>query len=188
MRGATVRTACFTLAALTVPAAAGFVVYGYGRAWTFMPPLGNMLLGMGLTGVLLALFVAAPFVAAWDLISDAVLDARRRRARRGLCWRCKYDQTNAPTGTCAECGAEASTVPTVRCPRPATVFILLALGAAASAMGALVAELHVTAEDARFIERVRSTGGQQWDSQDRAWPYQGFSTVYNPPHGFHVND
>lgn len=188
MHGVSVRTVCLTLAALTVPAAASFFVYGYGRAWTFMPPLDSMLLGMGLTGVLLALFVAAPFVAAWDLSWDVVLDSRRRRARRGLCWRCKYDQTNAPADLCAECGANTSTVPTMRCPRPATVFILLALGAAASAMGALVAELHVTAEDARFIEHIRSTGGQQWVSQDRAWPYQSFSTVYNPPHGFHVND
>ncbi|MFI4917115.1 MAG: hypothetical protein ACIAS6_11495 [Phycisphaerales bacterium JB060] len=188
MRGATVRTACLTLAALTVPAAAGFFVYGYGRAWSFMPSLKDMQLAMAVTGIVVGLFVAAPLVAARDLVWGVMLSVRRRRAGRGLCWRCTYDQTNAPTDTCAECGADASFVPTTRCPRPATVFILLALGAAASAMGALVAELHITNEDARFIEHVRSNGGQQWMGRDRAWPYRGFSTVYNPPYGFHVND
>lgn len=188
MRGSTVRTVCLTLAVLTVPATAGFLVYGYGRAWSFMPPLDNMLLGMGLTGVVLAMFVAAPFVAAWDLIWDVVLDVRRRRAQRGLCWQCKYDQTNAPGDLCAECGANASTVPTTRCPRPATVFILLTLAAAASTMGALVAEWHFTGQDARFIEHIHSTNAHQWTARARQWPYHGFSTVYSPELGFYIND
>jgi hypothetical protein len=188
MHGVSVRTVCLTLAALTVPAATGFIVYGYGRAWTFMPPIGEMLLAMGLTGLLPAIFLMVLFLCAWEVGWFALLGVRSRRVKRGRCWRCGYQQAVPPIDPCTECGTNPSAVPTERYPRTSTVVALLVFGCAASAMDALVAEWHVTNEDARFIERVRSTGRQQWMGRDRAWPYRGFSTVFNPPYGFHVND
>lgn len=177
-----------TLAALTIPTALGFAVYGFGRAWTFLPSTDRMLLALGFFGVIPMFFFIAWLVCAWEAGWFGLLAIRRRRVRRGRCWRCQYPQGNPSADICSECGSSPTAVPTTRCPRTSTIVAVLLLGCSASTLGALIAEWHLTAEDQRFMAYVQSMGGQHNAYRDRAWPFQGFGFVYLPGHGFSIND
>lgn len=189
MRGGSItRNVCLTLVALIVPFTCGFVVYGWGRGWTFMPPLDRMVLAMGLTGVFPTLFLMLWAWCAWELACFAIFGVRQRRIGRGLCCCCKYQQSEPPSVVCPECGKDPFDVPAKRYPGTTAIVATLLLSGAASSLGALTAELWLTAEEQRFVEHIRDSGGAAPDCRDRLWPNENAQLVYNPPHGFHATD
>lgn len=185
---ARVRNVALTLAALTVPAAFGFLLYGNFRAWTFMPePRGVP------SAILVFAIVPGIFAELWlwcivEFCRASHASLLRRRALRGRCWRCNYSQEGVTVARCCECGEHRSAPPASRPISARTIALVGGLALVAIVPGALLAELHVTAEDRRFIAYVQSMNGQHNAYRDRAWPFQGFSFVYLPGHGFDIND
>lgn len=178
------------LAALTIPAAFGGSTYMFMRAWTFVLDfeLSRIPLGIVIAGIVPALYACAILAAVVEFARWSRFVVRRSRVQQARCWRCKYPRSEAAPELCSKCGSRPALPPDYRYPSIRTVGVAVLLASAAVVPGALLAELHITAEDQRFIAHVQSTGGASNQYRDRAWPNSGFSFVYLPGHGFSIND
>lgn len=176
------------LAMLTIPAAFGFLLYGYCRAWQFMPEPRGVPSAILVLAIVPGIFAGLGLWCIAELCRAGHAALLRCRVRRGLCWQCGYSQADLAATVCSECGAHPSSPPAHRHLSAGTIALAGGMGLAAIVPGALLAELSITAEDRRFMDEVRRQGGQHAHYRDRAWPHQGFGLVYNPPYGFHVND
>lgn len=175
---------------LAIPAACGGWFYQSFRSWqiVFDVDWRERVLLIALVGVLPAWYGLAVLAGLLEISRWAPYAIRRRRLRRGGCWQCGYPIDPQRPRLCTECGRIPTDLPEHRYPTIRGVLVAAILVAAAVVPAALLGDLYVTTEDLRFVEEVRRQGGQQAYYRDRAWPNQDLALVFNPPHGFHVND
>ena len=178
---------------LIIPAAFGFVCYGYIRAWVFMPGLASVPSAIIICAIVPGIFAALWLWCVVELFRVGQAHTRRRRVHRGRCWRCHYPcPIEAVAGKaeaeCSECGVQPLDPPAHRLLAAHIIAVACGLALVATVPGALLAEWHLTAEDQRFIAHVDSIGRRHTAYHERAWPFHGFSLVYLPGYGFDIND